>query len=451
MLTLPILDRAILAYKTGQSAHRDSLREEAVKGAVRIALADPEAVYKACSTASLTGSVPLPTIGMSVPSTTECYRLKDTQQMADSDLRAALATTLAGSTTPIGAVGVPFPASPDPTAWIASSSNLSEPNKIFLPNLASREKKLRTATPYIVPGTPCRVFFPGTYKDAVTVNWAEPTYFASGVYYFENTVTFSGAANVVVGRGPAEGCTDDQTAAWEIVDIGKDHSITGNGATFIFGGAGRIVVTDSGTGTTGPSVVFNPRLVRDDEAGAVPSRHVNIQTVNGVQSGSTSVDLDIPGMMRVPASRLLDTTVTPATPTIDPLTQGYIPSTHLAIVPGPVPTAGVIPIIDVNLTTTKGSKLYVPGYVAVPQGRINISATDGTGSSVQMLGGTLSAEFSQSPVQPASLSLGIVNRIVQKTFKIVSKATVAGKETTAVAIVFINESGDFGVKSFYLV
>jgi hypothetical protein len=452
LLVLPILDRAILAYKTGQSAHRDSQREEAVKGAVRIVLADGAAVYKACSNASLTGAVPLNTEGMTVTSTTVCYRLKDTQQMADADLRVALTTTLAGSTVPVGAVGASFPASPDPAAWIASTSNLSQPNQIFLPNLPAREKKLRTGTPYTVPGTSCKVFFPGTYKDAVTVNWAEPTYFASGTYYFENTLTFSGEANVVVGRGSAEGCTDDQTAAWEIADIGKDHAVTGNGATFVFGGAGRMVITDSGSGTTGPSVIFNNRLVRDDEVGAIPGRHVNILTVNGVQSGpGASVDLDVPGMIRVPSSKLLDTSVAPPTPTVDASTQGYVPSTHLAMVPGPVPTPGTTPIIDVNLTTSNSSKLYIPGYVAVPQGTINISATSGAGSSVELLGGTLSANFSQSPVQPAALSVGIVNRVVQKTFKIVSTATVGGKTATAVAIVFVNDYGEYAVKSFYLV
>ena len=42
------------------------------------------------------------------------------------------------------------------------------------------------------------MYFPGTYTNPVTIDG--PTYFASGIYYFEDTVLINGGADVVVGR-----------------------------------------------------------------------------------------------------------------------------------------------------------------------------------------------------------------------------------------------------------
>jgi hypothetical protein len=108
------------------------------------------------------------------------------------------------------------------------------------------------------------------------------------------------------------------------------------------------------------------------------------------------------------------------------------------------------PIIDINFTTTSTSTLFIPGYVSVPQGRINITAATGAGvgKSVDLVGGVLAATFSQTLVQPASLHLGMINRIVQKTFKLVGTTTAGRPSVTSVAIVQINDYGEFAINSW---
>ena len=67
-----------------------------------------------------------------------------------------------------------------------------------------------------------------------------------------------------------------------------------------------------------------------------------------------------------------------------------------------------------SFTTTKKSYVFVPGYVAVPQGQINIAVGTGMGANkdVELVGAVLAAKVIQTTDQPATLSLGMVNRIV---------------------------------------
>ena len=54
---------------------------------------------------------------------------------------------------------------------------------------------------------------------------------------------------------------------------------------------------------------------------------------------------------------------------------------------------------------------------------VSVAPGMSTGKTVQMLGGVLAGWWAQTPDQPETLTLGIVNRVVQKTFKIVSRTT----------------------------
>ena len=107
-------------------------------------------------------------------------------------------------------------------------------------------------------------------------------------------------------------------------------------------------------------------------------------------------------------------------------------------------------MLDIILTGTGTSTLYIPGYVSAPQGRINVfvGSAMGGGKSVQMLGGVLAAIFTQSADLPADNQLGMVNRIVQKTFKIVSTTTSGTPHITSIAIVQVNDFGEFAVNSW---
>ena len=287
------------------------------------------------------------------------------------------------------------------------------------------------------------MYFPGTYNSAVTITDSVPTYFASGIYYFESTVTFCGSANVVVGGGASPGCTDDQDAAYNAINAPLNHNITGLGATFIFGAAGRLVVNDAASTTVGPTVVFNNRLVASTDISSLASKNVSIISVDGVVSGSgtSSSEVNISNQLRVPASLVGDT------PPTDPVGSGYLPST---LIPTVAPAAPETPIIDISFTKALASKVYMPGYLSVPQCRVSIQATPTSKANkdVELVGGVLAALFSQSPDQPATLQIGLVNPVVQKTFQLVAVTTSGTPSVNSVAVVQINDYGEYAVNSW---
>ena len=87
------------------------------------------------------------------------------------------------------------------------------------------------------------MYFPGTYLDPMVLDG--PTYFASGIYYFQNEVRIVGGASVVVGLGAVPGCTTDQEAIFYVQNPPGTHNMNGLGGTWVFGGRGRMVVDNS--------------------------------------------------------------------------------------------------------------------------------------------------------------------------------------------------------------
>ena len=389
--------------------------------------------------------------------TTTCTNVKASQETQESDLRVAMTTTQFGSTAPTFTVGTPYDSSTDTNevAWTGHTSTTSEGGKILLPKLPAHALTHPSSNGYLMPSWAgdCRVFFPGTYNDPITLTGTTPVYFTSGVYYFDDTVTVSGSADVVVGGGAIEGCTTDQDGAFNAEGAPSPHNITGYGATWIFGGAGRLVFTDSTAGS-GPSLQFNSRLVNDTDIASLASRSVSILSVNGVNGGVSAIDLSVPGNVYVPFS-VLDVTGTKT----NAMDGGYLPST---LHPDALATP-YLPIIDINLTTANPARLWIPGYVGVPQGDINLSFAPGmTGDkSIQLVGGALAHNFTQtvdlppvcaagaSPEEPC-LQVGIVNRVVQMTFKLVSKiaASAGPPQVVSTALVQINDYGEYVVNAW---
>ena len=132
------------------------------------------------------------------------------------------------------------------------------------------------------------------------------------MYYFQNTVTVAAGADVVVGMGRHLGCTTDQEAVFYAVNAPAVHTISGLGATFVFGHDavrdtdGRLIVTNEGGSTR---LRFNQRYVAEEDAGGQPSFGVSIASVNGTAISGPDANgefqlgaLDVPGVNRVPAS-----------------------------------------------------------------------------------------------------------------------------------------------------
>jgi hypothetical protein len=450
LMIVPLLTYSSVVLKSGRTQGAKANRAEAVRGSLRVALADAGKLYAACDGSGMTAAHELASPDLGVPVHTECTTVGFKPELNPADLRVAMATTQAGSLVPLGTQGAPYAGSgnANPDAWIVDSTNTSAGNKIYLPYLPTHGLNHPANGGYMMPSWAgsCRVYFPGTYDSPVNISDGIPTFFTSGVYYFESTVTFGPGANVVVGDGAIEGCASSSEAAFYAVNAPTSIHISGIGGTFIFGATGRLIVTDGGT-ANGPSLRFNSRLVDSTDVGYKVSAGVSIVSVNGVAAGATSSsELNLPGQLHVPKS-LTEANPGDAVAPVDAASTNYKAST---LVPTVLPAAPAAPIIDVQLTGTSTTTLYVPGYVGVPQGTISVQVGAGMGAnkSVQLLGGVLAAQITQTVDLPADNQLGIINRVVQQTFKLVAKTTSGKPQMVSIAIVQINDFGEAAINSW---
>jgi Tfp pilus assembly protein PilX len=453
---------------------------EIVRGGLRSVLYNPAALYSACANSGVSDAS---AINLAVPPglniSTKCTTTKNAQQWVPSDLRWALATTMAGSAAVIpppqsdGTISAqwctsavtdslpcgnayPGSGSTTPTAWVGDATDTSIGSKVFLPYVPSVIDTPGYAGGYNVDiggGSFCKVYFPGRYTDDVVITGTTPVYFVSGVYYFEKALRFSGDAKVVVGAGATDGCVDSDAVA--VADAGySDATSSGVGGTFVFGAQGRMIIdtaTPSSTGT-GVNIVFNRRLVDPSDSDVIMN-NVAIMSVNGVNGGTVTNDEDIPSLLHVPASKVW------ATPLVEPINQGFdastliptaVPTGATPCAPPPAAPAATCPIVDVNLTTAMPVSVSIPGYISVPQGSVSINTAPGmtAGKKISFGGGVLTGTIGVSIDKPVSLQIGLLNSVVQKTFKIVSQTTNSSPRVTATALIQINQTGGYAINSW---
>lgn len=324
LIVVPFMTRTTTVLKANSVLSEKTKRLESVKAGLRTSLSDPTSLYTVCGAAGPSVAVNLaPTQIAGTTISNRCYFVGYQSAQSASELRLGLTATRVGAGVPSELKGNQYtPTNPSSdTEWQTATSLASETNKIWLPNLPSHAITLRSPSGYQMPaGFPtCTVFFPGTYKDPVTVTG--PAYFTSGIYYFERPITFAGGANAVIGAGSVEGCTQDQEATFYAVNAPGTHNITGIGTTFVFGDQGRFIVDDD----SGPvSVIFNRRYVSDADAGVDTSGDISIMSVNGDLASDhvTGQTLAVPGVINVALSQVGKTAPVGAT------TQSYLPSVY---------------------------------------------------------------------------------------------------------------------------
>jgi hypothetical protein len=203
-------------------------------------------------------------------------------------------------------------------------------------------------------------------------------------------------------------------------------------------------------------IVFNRRLVDPLDPNTIMN-NVSIMSVNGIVPplSPTTLDYDSPGVLHVPASKVY------ATDPVDPVNQHFSASTLIpttvpassfpcAYAPAPAVPAPSCPIVDVSLTTTKSVTIDIPGYISVPQGGVSINTAPGMSADKKLSfgGGIMTATIGVSPDKPAYLQLGLLNSVVQKTFKIVSQTVGANPRVTATALVKVNQTGGYAINSW---
>lgn len=341
LIVIPLMSFAVGVNRHNTVLSEKTRRQEAVKAGLRTALADPVALYHHCFDRRNLGGPGIAGIDI----TSRCDFLSFSMATADEEMHLGLAATRVGEDIPADlsaiiqkdAMGLPIlgpdgeplrhvfdPQTTDTTEWLSPAaayapSSSSESLRIWLPNLPVHALNLRSPVGHPMPaGYPaCTVYFPGTYSDPLTLDG--PVYFASGIYYFEDVVTVTAGADVVVGMGQHEGCTNDQEAVFYADNAPATHNIAGLGGTFVLGHDARLIVTNE----NGPTKLrFNQRYVNDADIGGLPSFGVSIVSVNGkVVAGPDAQgkvelgELLVPGVNQVPASMVgLDDPDDPADP-----------------------------------------------------------------------------------------------------------------------------------------
>jgi hypothetical protein len=114
--------------------------------------------------------------------------------------------------------------------------------------------------------------------------------------------------------------------------------------------------------------------------------------------------------------------------------------------------AAPLPIVDVNLTTAATVTLRIPGYIAVPQGRLSVITAAGfeANKTVSVGGGVLAGTMEVSDARPATFEFGLLNPVVLLTLKIVSTTTAGTPVVTSTAVVQVKENGANVVNSWFV-
>jgi hypothetical protein len=458
LIVLPLLDYAMTVSRAGRVQMNTTANDEIVKAGIHVALADPISLYTVCANAGLQTEQPLATPpGFAVQ--TGCSWVDAQASENPESLWYSAATTQAGSTLPTGVAeaNATYGSSgaADPQTWWAAASSVQSGDTIWNPDLPAFDDRFQTK--YTMPTAgygDCTVYFPGKYTDPLTISGPGKTFFANGIYYFANTVKFTGNADVVIGDGLTEGCTDTPDAVLYGENASGDGislpAVNGGvGATFVFGGAGRMVIDNSVPTSAGKtlSVIFNKRYVQGTEVSTASSAGVSIMTVNGLLVGTDTI-----GELHTPTIAVKIPNQTGTTPSPAPGSR-FKPST---LVPPDLVTPTPA-IVDINMTATSKATVHIPGYVAAPQGIIKVNYAPGMtgGKDVMINGGVLGAQIVISPDRPdtdadpaSSFVIGLENPTVQQTFKITSRTTGPPPLVTATAIVQVNQSGVAWVNSY---
>lgn len=440
LVVTPMLTYSINIGMNRKASHERIVRTEIVEAGAKLALLDPVGLYRRCAAATATTSVDLVDPAGAVPTSNRCFLMGEQRRDAPEDLRYSVATTRAGSVAPVGdwRIGSTYPGSggADAGAWVSESTANPRPDKIWLPRLPFRTVSERSSRGYAMPGGNCTVYFPGTYKSALTVNnsGSNPVYFASGVYYFESSVTLRASKPIILGAGAVPGCTDDETAARDAIGAPGIHHISGGGVTFIFGDGGSLLIDDQyGSGDQG-TVVFNRRYVSSSRLSTDSTRGISVMTVNGQMSDGALRPLATPDL-QVPPSFIVGTGQLANE-------QSYRPSNFTG--------AGSTPVVTIYLQSTRAMSVSFGGYIEAPQGRVRI-VVSGTGAprkSLLLDGGVLAATFELPRQRPETFRVGIDNPIVIRNLRIETTTTQGRPQMWASTVVKVRDDGEYGVQSY---
>jgi hypothetical protein len=340
LIIVPMLNYAITVLKVNSISVEKREDLEAVRGGARVAIAEPVELFKNCTSPTVPYDLSTP----AVDAVTTCRQLQEIGVVGELEIpHAAVAMQLGEKTLGEPFEGLSFAEPPTPGTtdwWVTSGASAAEPTAgtIWLPDLPERESTVQNPDGHALPGAyNCQVYFPGTYESPIVID--KPTYFASGVYYFKESVTVVGGADVVVGFGLAEGCVGDLQSVLDISSTDKPDrfNIDGLGATLIFGDEARLIIDDTKALDGGGNIVansaglpvdfeINQRYIQNEDDGGA---RVAIMSVNGTTDDLTATvgTLDVPGLIHMPESNVR---ISGSTTPVLASSKGLVPSIHTA-------------------------------------------------------------------------------------------------------------------------
>ena len=394
LVVLPVMSYTLTVLRSNKVVSERTKDLEAVKGGLRVALAELTDVFNTCDSTAGTDLAMDPVVnGMTVDN--RCALVEEIGPLealgyevptgaVALQLGASVPITFSGTTAASGPVP-PYPVSPDRADWWSGQESVAAAaGTIWMPRLPRVASVDRAPIPFDMPaGFGCKVFLPGRYDDPITISTGQ-VYFASGVYSFSEPVTIEGDADVVVGYGLEDfgtGCADDIQIATNVLGEPGTFAIDGGGATWVFGGNGRLVVDDA---TGSPSVRFNQRYAEESTGG-----RISIMTVNGGELAGA--DHDVPDVNLVPRSMVrIDDGNPDASPPVAPTDVdidgfGYVPSA--ATLTDAVRTPRVAPSLGVT------TRQYLDG--ATHRGALQLEWTPVSGQDAG--GGWIDDEITLTP------------------------------------------------------
>lgn len=316
LIIIPMLTYASTVLRANSVSVQKTENMEHLRAGARVAAADPADLFVRCSGAT----APIPVAGALVAGTqSSCSMLEDITVLNELEVPYGGVAMQLGETVPTAfSYSKAQPNTGDPVNWYGDPTDTScttpqrwcpdpKQDTIWIPPLPEVATSFQEATGYpMPPPRDCTVYFPGTYNDPIVID--RPTYFVSGVYLFNETVTVVGGADAVFGFGLAEGCVGNDSAA--VLDmypnpLPPDLNAEGNGATLLFADEAQLII-DDGLMTDDPVT----RNIVPNTAGKTIRFEVNQRYIKDVSDTAARVSI-----MSINGDRDVDTTTTPETVT----------------------------------------------------------------------------------------------------------------------------------------
>lgn len=297
----------------------------------------------------------------------------------------------------------------------------------------------------------CSLYFPGRYLGPLVLGPGDH-YFASGVYLFNHQVTVESGAEVVVGQGPIGGCAGGDAPAAGASSSPSSPAVSGRGATFLFGGAGRLDiqpnarfemnrrVSDASTrGTDGVSIrTINfgpapPPAVPDPSAPIIPADVVFLDSTFAVENPSCDASLSTDQCLQDVANHSVV-----AIPGAPP--AAYVPSA----------LADPAVRIDQSSGSAATNAVIIDGMILTPNADVVIDGGVNPDHLLRVSGGIVAESVQLNHVNPSSGYLvGVIDQAVQRRFRLAVQLTAAsGARARSDAVLDVNANGQYAINAW---